>query len=89
MQSDAPQPLAVDADGFAQLANISRAMVHKLNASGRCPAPVRIGRLCRWRVSDISAWLEQGCPPRDTAKAAKWAKAKSAELARISSEVMR
>ena len=78
-----PTPLAVDADGFAQLASISRAMVHKLNASGRCPAPARIGRLCCWRVADISTWLAQGCPPRDTAKAAKWARAKSAELAGI------
>jgi len=79
----APAPLAVDADGFAELASISRAMVFKLDASGRCPAPVRIGRAVRWRVDDIRQWLANGCPPRDRAKAVAWAKCKSAELGRL------
>lgn len=30
--------------------------------AGRLPKPVRIGRLVRWRRSDIEAWIEAGCP---------------------------
>lgn len=43
---------------------VSRSMVHKLNAAGKLPAPVRLGRCLRWRADEITAWLAAGCPAR-------------------------
>lgn len=79
-------PLAVDAAGFAALACISRAQVFKLNSSGRCPAPVRIGRCCRWPVDAIKIWIANGCPPRDRAKAERWQRDKGRELAELAQQ---
>jgi predicted DNA-binding transcriptional regulator AlpA len=46
------EPLAVDAAGAARICGLSRAMWWKLDSSGRCPAPVRLGRRCLWRVDE-------------------------------------
>jgi predicted DNA-binding transcriptional regulator AlpA len=77
------EPLAVDAQGFARLAGISRALVWKMASSGRCPAPVRIGRLCRWPVDAIRVWLSAGCPAVDERAAREAMKTKRAELSKI------
>lgn len=37
--------------------------VFRLADAGKMPPPVRIGRLVRWRRSDIAAWIAAGCPP--------------------------
>jgi len=29
---------------------------------GRMPQPLLLGRLKKWRASDIDAWIERGCP---------------------------
>ena len=57
-------PLAVNIHGFADLVQRSVASLHRDNAAGRLPRPVRIGTSVRWRVSDIEAWLARGCPSR-------------------------
>ncbi len=36
----------------------------KLDASGKLPAPVRVGRSVRWRLDDIDRWVTLGCPSR-------------------------
>jgi excisionase family DNA binding protein len=46
----------------ASLLAISPRTVWSKVASGSMPAPVRIGRLCRWRREDIEKWVAQGCP---------------------------
>ncbi|MBI5865344.1 MAG: excisionase family DNA-binding protein [Planctomycetes bacterium] len=40
---------------------ISGRQVQKLLASGRFPAPVRLGRSVRWRNGDVSRFIECGC----------------------------
>jgi len=48
----------------------SRRYVHTLNATGRIPKPIHVGRCLRWRASDIAKWFELGCPSRDVFEAA-------------------
>jgi predicted DNA-binding transcriptional regulator AlpA len=76
-------PLLVDAAGAGAMTGFSRATWWKLQVSGRCPAPIRCGRKVLWRVSDLRAWAEAGCPPRDRVKVRNYLHAKVAELERI------
>jgi predicted DNA-binding transcriptional regulator AlpA len=50
---------------FRELLKISRAQFYRLKASGRLPAPVRFGRLCRWLLAEVLAWLRAEAPPRE------------------------
>lgn len=60
-------PLAVAAEGAASLLDISRSQFFKLHASGKIPAPVYLGtKAPRWRVAELSDWLDSGCPDRQT-----------------------
>jgi predicted DNA-binding transcriptional regulator AlpA len=36
--------------------------IHRLNASGLIPSPLRIGYRPRWRREEIETWLKAGCP---------------------------
>lgn len=49
---------------LASKLGVSRSMIHKLNAAGKLPPPVRLGRCLRWRAAEINAWLAAGCPSR-------------------------
>src|SRR5437016_2454373 len=41
----------------------------RLDAMGKVPAAVRIGRAKRWRAEELRRWVEKGCPDRITWKA--------------------
>jgi predicted DNA-binding transcriptional regulator AlpA len=65
----APPPLApllVGADGFGRLVDLSSRTVRRLNSMGAIPKPLRVSGSLRWRVAEIEAWVEAGCPDRDT-----------------------
>ncbi|MCZ7605860.1 MAG: helix-turn-helix domain-containing protein [Planctomycetota bacterium] len=66
MQATTEQPkpaaLVLTTDELATALRISPAMVFKLKAAGKLPAPVRLGRGLRWRRAEVEAWLEAGCP---------------------------
>jgi predicted DNA-binding transcriptional regulator AlpA len=62
----APLPLLVTARRAAGLCGLSEATWWRLHASGKCPAPVKIGKSTRWRVEELRAWTEAGCPDRQT-----------------------
>jgi prophage regulatory protein len=36
------------------------------HAAGRIPAPIKIGGRTLWRVEELRAWVEAGCPDRRT-----------------------
>lgn len=57
--------VAIPLDDVAALLNISRRHAAALNASGRLPTPIRLGRSVRWRLADLRDWLAAGAPPRD------------------------
>ena len=44
--------------------NLSKRQIARLNASGKLPAPVRIGGSVRWDASVITLWISMGCPTR-------------------------
>ena len=72
--------LAVNAREAARICGLSTAMWWKLDRSGRCPRPIRVGRLKRWRVEELRAWLAMGCPPRSKTQAREYRRDKSKEL---------
>lgn len=67
----APAPLLVNAKTAARLCGIGRTCWYALLASGRIPAPVRLGRAVRWRASELAAWCAAGCPPRERWEASR------------------
>jgi excisionase family DNA binding protein len=51
-------PMVVDEEQAARMLGISRRMVFEFRAKGELPH-VKFGRLIRYRVSDIQAFLER------------------------------
>jgi predicted DNA-binding transcriptional regulator AlpA len=60
------QPLLLNARQSAELCGLSEATWWRLHAAAKCPAPVKIGKSTRWRVEELRAWTEAGCPDRQT-----------------------
>jgi prophage regulatory protein len=69
-------PLVVDADGLALLLNCGVRTVRAHDASGKLPAPLRIGGRVVWREAKIRAWVNAGVPDR-----AEWEARKAARRA--------
>lgn len=51
-------PMVVDEEQAARMLGISRRMVFEFRSKGELPC-VKLGRLIRYRVSDIHAFLER------------------------------
>ena len=60
MPDTAPQ--LITAEELAKLMQVSERTLWRLLSSGKLPKPVRIGRNTRWRVDQVSDWIQQGCP---------------------------
>ena len=56
--------IAVDANRLAELLELSVRTIRRLDSAGKLPRPVRIGGAVRWSVSEITHWLDAGCPDR-------------------------
>ena len=57
--------LTVDNAGAAQLLGISESHLYALKRTARLgPAPIRLGRCCRYRVAELVDWVNAGCPAR-------------------------
>ena len=52
----------LDVQAVAALLNCSPQHCRRLSDAGRMPRPLSIGSLCRWRRTDLDAWLAAGCP---------------------------
>ena len=55
-------PEMLSAEELADWLKISKRTVWRLKSAGAIPKPVKIGRSVRWQRTDVSAWLEKGCP---------------------------
>lgn len=55
-------PALLDARAAAALLTCSPRPLLRLAETGRCPAPVRLGHLVRWRRDELLTWLAEGCP---------------------------
>lgn len=57
-------PLLIGAKEVARLLGRSERSVWRDEGTGRLPQPVRLGGSKRWRLAEIRAWVEAGCPDR-------------------------
>jgi excisionase family DNA binding protein len=57
-----PSPVMLDVEQVAELLGVSTRHVRRLVDAGKCPAPVRLGRVCRWPRPAVEAWIADGCP---------------------------
>lgn len=62
---EATERLGISAPEVGDLLGVSKRHIWGLNASGRLPSPVRLGRAVRWDRAEIAAWFAAGAPPRD------------------------
>jgi len=60
------KPLAYSAAQLADRLNVSLRHVRRMDAAGKLPRPVRLGRSVRWPLREIEAWLSAGAPDRRT-----------------------
>lgn len=58
-------PLTVGANDAALMLGISRSTFLRLDRVGAVPAPVRLRGRVAWRVCELRAWVEAGCPSRE------------------------
>jgi len=56
--------LLIDAKVTADLLNISSRTLYRLDDLQAIPEPVRLGKLIRWRLAELLAWIDAGCPQR-------------------------
>jgi len=56
--------LLIDAKVMAELLSISSRTLYRLDDMQAIPQPVRLGRLIRWRLAEVIAWIDSGCPQR-------------------------
>jgi predicted DNA-binding transcriptional regulator AlpA len=58
------QSLLVNAGQAATLCGVSRTSWWRMDRSGRCPLPIRLGGRVLWRRNELAAWVDAGAPPR-------------------------
>jgi predicted DNA-binding transcriptional regulator AlpA len=58
--------LLIDAKTFARLLSISSRTLSRLIDLKAVPQPVHLGRLTRWRLSEVLEWIEADCPSRQS-----------------------
>jgi predicted DNA-binding transcriptional regulator AlpA len=70
--------LLIDGKTLAKLLSVSRAMLYRLLAEEALPPPVKLGRLTKWRLTEVLEWIEADCPPQDIwiARRRDWSKRK-------------
>ena len=63
--------IVISAKELAQRLGISLRHMRRLQAAGKAPSPVRLGRCVRWPVAEIEAWIAAGAPHRRAWEAMK------------------
>ncbi len=59
------EPLLLSTNETAKMLSVSIRLVQALNASGRIPLPVKLGRRTLWVADELRAWIAAGTPPRE------------------------
>lgn len=68
--------LLVSAQMLAKRLQLSVRTLWRLRSAGKLPKPVRLGGSVRWRVTDINAWVDAGCPGLQLERDARKAKSR-------------
>jgi excisionase family DNA binding protein len=56
------QPLLIDAADVATLTGLALRTIRRLDAAGRIPDKVRIGRMVKFQAEEVRRWIAAGCP---------------------------
>jgi len=64
MEAKFSQTQLLTAKQFGQKLNLSKRSIHRLNACGQIPKPLKIGGSIRWNEQEVSAWISAGCLDR-------------------------
>ena len=70
-------PIAIGAKRLSTMLGVSLRHIRRMDAAGKLPRPVAIGRTKRWLVAEIGEWLGAGAPDR-----AAWEQSKNQIRAR-------
>jgi hypothetical protein len=62
--SAAAQPLLIGKRPLSQLLAVSERTLGRMDAAGRIPRAVVCNRIKKWRLAEIRAWVDAGCPGR-------------------------
>lgn len=60
-----PQAITLSDAQCAAMLGVCKTHWRSMVASGKAPAPLRLGRRILWRKHDVEAWLNAGAPNRD------------------------
>lgn len=60
------EPLLLSAGDAAKLLGIGRTKFYEMHSTGRLgPMAIEFGKRKVWRMADLRAWVDAGCPHRD------------------------
>ncbi len=68
---DEPFRWTLSVADVATLLGISERHLWTLNATGRLPAPIRLGKAVRWSTAELRDWLQAGAPTEPPGKQQK------------------
>jgi predicted DNA-binding transcriptional regulator AlpA len=52
----------IEVNGVAEMLGVGTRTVWRLRDGGQMPKPINVARCVRWRLSDLVAWIDCGCP---------------------------
>jgi len=82
------EPLVVTGPEAARICRVSERTWRSMNAAGRCPRPIHIGRRRLWVVAELRAWVAAGAPARERWEAARAGAGNPVPLREAIAEVM-
>jgi len=63
-RTEQSEPLLWNAKTLAAALSIGERTLWRLDAMGKVPRAVRLGKSKRWKRQEILEWIEMGCPDR-------------------------
>ena len=56
------EPQLINVDEFAGLLGISTRTLWRLRSAGKLPLPIQLGGSVRWKLAEVKAGGDAGCP---------------------------
>jgi len=57
-------PTLINAKELAGILGVSQRTIWRLISTGKLIQPIRIGSNVRWRLGEITQWIDEGCPTK-------------------------
>lgn len=52
----------LNVDQVAELLQCTTMSIYRFSKNGTMPPPTKIGKLSRWKKSELDEWIAKGCP---------------------------